>query len=270
MMFGMKCEPARVIAISIVVAVAMLYAFQSAETQGRNTQANEEKARGLLNDKRYTFEDLLAGKPETVANAKQIFALTTDPPIKQRFASILLSIGVKDQIYYDYLVSEAQKALDSDMPWPTLYDEHGNKRSKTIDTLDPAFLKWCKEHHQDPRSAFDAAYYEIPVPWYYLAAAGDARAYPLLIQGLHSHNFMIQAWASSGLAKLQDPRAIDEIIGAVQKAPVETHDAVAKALLHFRDPKAQSAADNLITNKEYLEVLRQEIKIKGLKELFPY
>ena len=156
------------------------------------------------------------------------------------------------------------------MPWPTLYDEHGAKRSTTVNTLNPDFLKWCKEHHEDPASAFEAAYYEVPVPWYNLAAAGDQRSYSLLIQGLHSHNLMIQVWAAMGLAKLQDPGAIDPIIAAVRNAPAETHDAMAKVLLHFQDSKAQAAADELFAHKEYLEPLRQQIKQQGLKELFPY
>jgi hypothetical protein len=81
---------------------------------------------------------------------------------------------------------------------------------------------------------------------------------------------MIRTWASWGFARLQDPRAIDEIIDTVHRAPAETLDGIATALLHFHDPKSQAAADALFTNKEYLEALRKEIKVKGSKDLFPY
>lgn len=268
----MSCHALTTVArVALVFVVVALVAANPGYTQtASEPDANEKKAQGLLNDKAHTFEDLLKRDPGAISNAKKFFVLSKDPGLKQRVASLLVSLREKDPIYFDYLKQQAEQSLKNDMPWPTLYDEHGNKRSKTMDTLNPEFLRWCKEHHQDPASTFEAAYYEIPVPWYYLAASGDARAYPLLIQGLHSHNFMIQTWASWGLARLQDPRAIDEIIGAVRNAPMETRDATAKALLHFPDLKAQAAADALFTNKEYLEALRKEIKVKGSKDLFPY
>lgn len=256
--------------VLVFVMVALVASHPGYPQTASEPDANEKKAQGLLNDKAHTFEDLLKRDPGAISNAKEVFVLSKDPVLKQRVASLLVSLGEKDPIYFDYLKQHAEQSLKNDMPWPNLYDEHGNKRSKTIDTLNPEFLRWCKEHHQDPASTFEAAYYEIPVPWYYLAASDDARAYPLLVQGLHSHNFMIQVWASWGLAKLQDPRAIDEIISAVRRAPGETHDSIARALLHFPDPKAQAAADNLFVNKDYLEALRKEIKQKGLKDLFPY
>lgn len=253
----------------LLLLVLIIVNASVGSAQRRDDIAKKREAEQLLNGK-YTFEQLLQREPGAISNAKRVFALTTDTEIKQRLASVLLSLGEKDPVYFDYLKQEAEHALQNDMPWPTLYDEHGAKRSTTVNTLNPDFLKWCKEHHEDPASAFEAAYYEVPVPWYNLAAAGDQRSYSLLIQGLHSHNLMIQVWAAMGLAKLQDPGAIDPIIAAVRNAPAETHDAMAKVLLHFQDSKAQAAADELFAHKEYLEPLRQQIKQQGLKELFPY
>jgi hypothetical protein len=55
-------------------------------------------------------------------------------------------------------------------------------------------------------------FYEMPISWYYFAAAGDPRPYDLLVKGLHFQNLAIAAMAAQGLAKLQDPRAINELI----------------------------------------------------------
>src|SRR5579871_768635 len=236
---------------------------QEKQEERQTPATNEERAQELIKDKKYSFEDIRKRDPGAIANVEQIFILTNDARTKGRSASILLIIGVRDQIYFDYLAAEAKAALNSDMPWPTLYDEHGNKITKTIETLNPAFLKWCKKHHRDPGDAFEEAYYGISQPWYDLGAAGDPRFYSLLVRGIHSQNLMIQAFSALGLAKLQDPRAIDEIIGAVRRAPMETHDGMAKALLYFSDPKAQKAADELFLDKRYIGALRDQIKEKG-------
>ncbi len=260
-------QSVKAFAVSALLTMVAIGSTHAQDATIANVKPDEKKAQELLNDKKYTFEDLLAGKPETVANAERIFALTTNRRLKQRFASVLLSIGVKDNVYFNYLVSAAKAALSSDMPWPTLYDKDGQIVPKTIN---PAFLKWCKERGLDPRDTFEASYYEIPVPWYYLAGSGDPRAYDLLITGLHSANPMIVAWSATGLAKLQNPAAIEEIIEAYHRAPAETRAEIAETLLYFPDPRAQAAAEEFISDKQLLVRRRREIKEKGTKMIFGY
>ncbi len=255
---------------ALVITATSLCACQSALVPDHTNRKDERKAQELLNDKRYTFEDLLAGKPETVANAKQIFALTTDARLKQRLASVLLSIGVKDPIYYDYLVSGAQEALQNDMPWPTVYGKNGETISRTLETLNPEFVKWCETHHRDVRASFRAAYYEIPLPWYYLAGSGDPRTYDLLLAGLHSKNPMIASSAGRGLAKLRDNKAVDELIAAYHRAPLETRNDFAVDLLYIPDPRAQAAAEKLLNNPAAVADFRKLIKAKGISALFGY
>lgn len=251
--------------MACVVPVSTCYSQE--ETHAKT---NAERAQELLKDQRYSLDDLLQGNPDAVVIAKQIFALTGDSNTKQRIASILVHISTKDSTYFEYLVTEAEKALSNDMPWPTLYDKDGNKKSKTLDSLNPEFLKWCEKHNVDPADAFHAAYYEIPVPWYHLAAAGDPRTYGLLIKGLRSPNPMIVTCASHGLARLQDPRAIDEIILASYRAPLEARYAIAESLLYFPNEKAQQAADEIIVDKKSLSELKKQIQAKGIKWLFSY
>ena len=241
---------------------------QKVERASRTTN-DEEMAHELINDKRYSFQDLLNKSPGAIANSETVFALTKETQRKQRIASILLSIGVKDRVYFDYLTDEARKALahDHDMPWPLLYGNDWEPKG-----ANPAMNEWCEKHNLPFWDMYRVSYYEITGAWYFLAAAGDPRTYDLLVKGLHSPNPMIAAMAAHGLAKLQDPRAIEELIATGRKVPVEARGGIAEALLFFPDPKAQAAANEILPDKEknLLEVWRRDIKARGLKVLFPW
>jgi uncharacterized protein YciI len=238
----------------------------------------------------YTWEDLLNKKPGAIENEKKAFAKETNPWRKQRMASVLLHLGVRDQIYFDYLASEAKKALADETPWPTLYDEEGNINKKATHPAfaawmkklgfdpedprfiafreyDPKFLDWCKKNGQDPNEATKAANFDSPDPVYHLAAAGDARAYDLLIEGLHSHNFMIVTEAAEGLAFLQDRRAIPELIAIGPKLPVEVKVQIAISLLYFSDAKAQAAANKMAGDSKHFQVISATVKERGFKYL---
>jgi HEAT repeat protein len=249
--------------------ILVLLVLQCAALHGQQkkpAKSNEELAKELNNDKRYPFEDLLQAKPGAVANAKKIYALTSDPELKQRLASILISIGVKDQIYREYLERAARKALADETPWPTQFNEKNEK------SWDPVFLEWCKKKELNPVTILEKAYYEIPNPWYFLAASGDPAFYDLFIEGLHSHNRMIAGTAAQGLAKLQDVRAIEPLIAAGRQSLAEARFGIGESLLYFSDPKAQAAAEEFIntTDKTLLETLRRESKEKGVKGLFQW
>ena len=283
--------------VVFVLMIFWLTGSQAAQ-KANEGKTNEEKVQELtkLINSRYTFEDLINGNPEAIAIDEQVFSLTSDLKVKRRIAGILVSIRVKDRVYFDYLVSEAKKALDNDMPWPTLYDEHGKVNQNTLmpatiewfkkhgedageeryasyKSANPEFLDWCIEHHQNPNEARFAAYYVIPDPWSDLAAAHDPRAYDLLVQGLHSHNLMIADAAARGLARLQDPRAIDELIATGRRAPGEARVGIVTALLYFSDPKAQAAAEefsDVFADRRSLGFLREKAKRDGVKGLFSY
>lgn len=286
-----KCGSLAMLAIAVCA-----FAMQVAKTQ-THKKTNDERAQELiaLENKKYTFEDFLNGKPEVVANEEEIFKLTSDPKIKRRIASILITLGVKDAVYFNYLAAEARKGLNNDMPWPSAYDEHGRLNQKItpeftewckrqgIDpadhkyasyrAADPVFLDWAMKRHLNLNDARYEAYYEIPEGWSDLAAARDPRAYDLLIQGLHSHNLMIVADAAKGLARLQDSRAVDELITTGRRVPGEARAGIAEALLYFNDPKAQAAAEELsdvLDNKHLFELMRENAKKQGVKGLFPY
>ncbi len=104
------------IRLAAILGVIFLQLVALNGLQRKRPKTNEEKARALLNDKRYSFEDLLNAKPGAVADAKKIYALTSDPELKQRLASILISIGVKDQVYREYLEHAARMDLANETP----------------------------------------------------------------------------------------------------------------------------------------------------------
>jgi HEAT repeat protein len=76
----------------------------------------------------------------------------------------------------------------------------------------------------------------------YLGKTGDRRAIPLLRQALSSPDFMIQTFAADGLAKLKNKASIPLIIQACRQAPADAAMVIARSLLDFDDPQAQSAA----------------------------
>jgi predicted transcriptional regulator len=314
--------------------------------QSSSVNTDEKKAQEVLHDKTYSFADLLNKDSGAIANSKRIFALTTDAEHKQRIASILMSLGIKDRIYFDYLRAAASDALASPVPWPSdndisltkaevpviklLWAFRGsatvqqladapenetrlsrNSISATITALEakgyvkhlkegetdtyqslvgiyepppgtttntvqaysfnPAFIAWCKEHPEKPWDQwYREAVYPDPDPWYYFAAAGDPRSYDLLLQGLHSRNVGIAMLAAKGLAKLQDPRAIDEIIAVSRHASFGAGPFIAEYLLYFHDLQAQAAADELIPDKHRLQIARNSAEKKGVRGLFPW
>jgi HEAT repeat protein len=280
---------------AILVFICLAAVLCARAQQPGKPKTNDQRARELLDSKTYTFEDLLRGDSGAVANAKAIFRLSSDAITKRRVASVLITLGVKDRVYFDYLVSEAKKGLDNPIPWPTAYDGHGRInqditpefiawcKKQGIDpndpkyvsyrSSDPVFLEWAMKRHLNLNNTRYEAYYEVPAAWYDLAAARDPRAYDLLVEGLHSHNLMIAVAAAKGLARLQDPRAVDELIATGRRVPGEARAGIMDALLYFDDPRAQAAAEELseiLNDKHLFELHRANAKKQGVKGLFPY
>jgi PBS lyase HEAT-like repeat len=268
-----------------------------AQTVAQNTSCDEKKAEDLSSRKEpYTFQDVLDRNPQAISNAiplnRQLFVLTCDTAYKRRIAGVLISLGVKDEVYFDYLVSGAKESLKNDMPWPEAYDENGDiidhvtptylewckkfglnpddPRFAPLRGVSSAFLEWCMKHQVHPSEAMHDAYYEIADPWYDLAAASDPRAYDLLIEGIHSQNLMIVGVAAKGLARLQDPRAIDDLIATGRRVGGLGRYSIGLSLLYFSDSRAQTAAEEFIKDKKKLEQDRKETQTKGVRGLFPY
>src|SRR5258708_2271618 len=123
----------------------LLVAEQQPATAGHSESQTKERKSDQTGE--YTFDDLLNRDPGAIANEKKYFVRVQDPKLKQRAASILLSLGVRDRIYFDYLVDAAKKAFNDETPWPTLYDEDGNMNTKATNSV---FSEWMKKQGLDP------------------------------------------------------------------------------------------------------------------------
>jgi hypothetical protein len=190
---------------------------------------------------KHSFADILAGDTAAVCNIEEIFEVTSQTELKERIASILMRIGVTDSVYFNFLGGQAEKALQGDTPWVEIFDPKTGK----VTGISPAFEAWCKKHNLDPRQEFENIRYKVPLPWLYLASAGDQRAFNIFLKGLHAENKMIVGYAALGLAKLQNSSAIDPLIAAASETTIGVKYQIAQALWFFNAPKAQTAGDSL-------------------------
>ncbi len=195
---------------------------------------------------------------------KEQFALKHDAQTKGVLASALVTLGDKEQVYWDFLAEQATEAIESDIPFPRDFDSQGKMLK---DHFSPAFLQWAKNHSLSPGNAGQLAGYELPGKLMLLASTGDPRGVQLLRRALSSHNYILAVIASKGLAKLQDKDSIPMIVEAAQKAPSAMSAGIAYALLYFDDPRAQDAAAMFIPDRDDREAIRKEIK-EGKTTLF--
>jgi len=176
-----------------------------------------------------------------------------DPGNKGKIASALVRLGDNGQVYWDFLENPARTAVESGAPFPIRFDAQGKIMPYQYT---PELLEWAKSRSISPEDAAQIAIYDMPGKVLLLAETGDPRGLPLLRQAMSSPNYMIQAKAAKGLAKLQDKESIPMIIGACQRAPVDMAAVIAQALIFFDDPQAQSAAEKYIPN-DMLKALRE-------------
>ena len=181
-----------------------------------------------------------AGQVQAAPALEGQFARTTDLKLKMKIASGLVRLGDKSDAYWNFLLQQATVAVDSDLPDP-FHDSHGNP---TGQRPSPEFLTWTQVHHVDLSTAVMDWTYDLPIKIMLLGETGDSRGTPLLRRALQSHNYQIVAWASKGLALIQDKESIPLIIVAIQTAPPEYNSLIAESLVYFDEVPAQNAVDN--------------------------
>jgi hypothetical protein len=174
---------------------------------------------------------------------KEQFAKTQDPHFKDALASALVTLGDKEDAYWDFLAARANEAVESDIPFPRDFDSHGKIEKNHFSQ---AFLQWAKNHGLSPGDAGQIAGFELPGKVLMLAVTGDPRGLPLLRKALSSPNYLIQSVGAKGLARLQDKESIPLIIDACERAPADMAASIAEALIFFDDPQAKSASEKYI------------------------
>lgn len=208
------------------------------------------------------------GAVEAIPILKRQFVLVQDPLDKAVIARVLIKLGDKDDTYWEFLVTLATPALESDAPDFMNFDSQG----KSGPGPSPAFIAWAKARNVPPTgpngTAAEDSVYMFPGKVLLLGATGDPRAIPLLRQALSSPNHMIEIAAAKGLAGLQDKGSIPLIIQACGESPAEAASAIADSLVYFDDADAQSAVDTYLP-MEYAKILR-EAKAQGKKTPLSY
>jgi hypothetical protein len=169
-------------------------------------------------------------------------------------ASVLVRLGVKDDVYWNYLAEQVQAILELNIPFPWETDAQEGPNPPTS----PKFVAWAKSRNLDQNTAFMYEVMKMPGPVLLMAATDDPRGIPLLRQGLKSANPMIQMLSAKGLAQLRDKESVPLIIAACKKASASERNALAESLLYFDDPQAQTYAALNLPKKNYAAV-RQRI-----------
>lgn len=219
-----------------------------------------EKARQDNDESIYFVEQLAQARAvQAVPMLQEKFVRTQNALDKAHVASALMRLGDKDDIYWDFLMKLATKAVESDAPNFMSYDSQG----KSVPGPSPEFEAWAKAHKLSPTGLGEEHMYLLPGPVAFLALTGDSRAVPLLRRALLSPNYQIEIVAAMGLAEIGDNDSIPLIIEACKKAPTEAAAVLARSLVYFDDNAAQSAVDQFIPKD--MAKLYRDAKAHGQK-----
>ena len=184
-----------------------------------------------------------ANDVQAIPALQQQFSKTADITLKGKLASALIRLGIKDDQYWDLLVTQATAAVQSDAPSFLKFDDKGQEARGQFPQ---EFTTWATAHHLSLDQAMQDQLVAYPAAVMNLGIIGDSRAIPLLRRALLSANFMVQTAGAQGLAKLQDKNSIALIIEACKRAPSASADIIAVPLIYFDDPEAQSAVNQYV------------------------
>lgn len=174
--------------------------------------------------------------------------------IEMHIASVLIRLGAKDDLYWNYLAEQTKAALEINMPFPMKTDAQEGPNPPE----NPKLLSWAKSRNLDQNVVAMFQLMVLPTPITFLASTGDPRGIPLLRQRLTSHNPLIQASAAEGLAVLRDNDSVPLIIATCKKVSASERTLLAKSLLYFDDPQAQAYAALYLPKRTYLYI-RQRV-----------
>ena len=138
---------------------------------------------GIVDEESFVEPLARAKIVQAAPDIEALFAQSKDDEERAELASVLVRLSVKDDLYWNTLVSYAQPALDND--FPDSYDMATADDPKPQFT--PAFLTKAKEHGMSTEQAFQYVYFFLPNDLTYLAKSGDPRGIPLLRKVCHPH-----------------------------------------------------------------------------------
>lgn len=175
-------------------------------------------------------------------------------------ASLLVFLGAGDPKFWNYLYGEARSAVESGMP----------ARAEIAELIEePSDLRaWREQRGLTAQQAADLRMRQI-ITMIALGAAVDVRAFDLLVACLAGPNHFLYPPCMQGLARLQDKRAIEPIISALERVDTRTASGAAWFLLYFDDPRAQETAEQFIVDEKLLLAYRKKAA-EGVQEIYGY
>lgn len=200
------------------------------------------------------------GDPAALPELRKRFKEVQERADKLLLASSLVQLKDPDPAYWTYLAKEATAVVENDMPFPLVFDSHGQI---VPGRMSAEFLSWCQTRHCNAEAAAGEAVYGLSTAVLALGAAEDPRGFDILTRGLESRNYFVAGRAAEGLVLLQDRRAIGPIIRAARRAPKAFGSVFGLALAYFDHPEAQVAAEELVENKTLLDSARRRARTHG-------
>lgn len=89
-------------------------------------------------------------------------------------ASVLIRLGVKDDVYWDYLAEQTRTSLEINIPFPLKTDAQEDPNPP----MDPKFITWAKSRNRDQNMTFMFELSVLPSPVTFLAVTNDSSWYP--------------------------------------------------------------------------------------------
>jgi hypothetical protein len=187
-----------------------------------------------------------AGGEASLALAES-FELASAKDAKQALASALVKRGSPEAKYWEYLAAFVRKAVESKIPYPLAYDEHGHwQRGK----LSQEFLDWCKANRViTPLQMGEIVNEMLIVPhqdFGIFVGLWDSRNIPLLRKGLSSLNYTVVRFSAAALARMGDLTAAPQIEAACKRLPAHEASWLASELFWFEDPALDAVAKQYI------------------------
>jgi HEAT repeat protein len=137
------------------------------------------------------------------------FVTSQDAVVKARVARALVDLGDKGNAYWDFLVQQAQLAIESDAPSSRCF-------SSTYCTGHAEYVAWARAHHAPEDSQA-----EIELHWLQEERVqlvfGDPRGISLLREALKSPNINVVSTGADGLTRAHDKDSIPLIVEACKR-----------------------------------------------------
>lgn len=242
--------------MALIPARAQQQQQSSTSTSHKYTSSDAMKALKAGEAEPYDLEVIgQANAVEAIPDLEKQFAHTSesDPILKGKIAQVLVKLGDKNSLYWDYLAANAKAVGESDAPDPFVSDPQGKVTGQS-----PSLEAWAKAHNTPVEVAFGNAEYVWPSRILFLAATGDRRAIPILQKAMSSPSLTIQAMAAKGLAEFQDKNSVPLIMESLKRAPKQAAEAIADSLAYFDDPQIQDMAAKYLSSERIKSIREQK------------